>query len=99
MTYSLSLTTIAKREINETFLWYEGKQDHLGLRFKESISSLIESIQKNPDIFQVRYSDVRIAFMKKFPYGVHYRNANYHYWNLSYKPRSVKLGSVAGKSS
>jgi len=73
MTYSLSLTTIAKREINEAFLWYEGKQDYLGLRFKEAISSLIESIHKNPGIYQVRYSDVRIAFMKKFPYGVHYR--------------------------
>lgn len=73
MTYSLSLTAIAKREIHETFLWYEGKQDFLGMKFKEHISSLMEGIQKNPGIYQVRYSDVRIAFMRKFPYGVHYR--------------------------
>jgi len=37
MTYSLSLTKIAKHEITEAFLWYEKKQDNLGFRFEEHI--------------------------------------------------------------
>jgi len=73
MTYSIFLTKIAKHEITEAFLWYEEKQDNLGFRFEEHITDLIENIQRNPRIYQVRYRDVRIAFMRKFPYGVHFK--------------------------
>ena len=73
MTYSLHLAEIAKQEIAEAFLWYSGKREKLGYQFEAHITKLIESIQNNPGIFQVRYRDVRIAFMKKFPFGIHYR--------------------------
>jgi len=30
-------------------------------------------IQKHPRKIQVRYSSIRIAFLKKFPYGIHFK--------------------------
>ncbi len=73
MIYSLSVTKVAKHEITEAFLWYEKKQDNLGFRFEEHISDLMENIRNNPHIFQIRYRDVRIAFLKKFPYSIHFK--------------------------
>lgn len=73
MTYTLFLAKVAKHEITEAFLWYEEKQGNLGFRFEEQITDLIENIRTNPQIYQVRYRDVRVAFMRKFPYGVHFK--------------------------
>lgn|GEM_PF-5509275 len=49
------------------------KRDNIDLLFQERITNLIETIQKNLGIYQIRYRDVRIAFMRKIPFGVHYR--------------------------
>jgi plasmid stabilization system protein ParE len=34
---------------------------------------IIKAIAQNPAIFQVRYREVRIAFLNKFPFGVHFK--------------------------
>ncbi len=70
--YSLSISEAAELDIREAFLWYEDQKDNLGLAFEKHISKTIQNIQKNPLKIQVRYNQTRVAFLKKFPYGVHF---------------------------
>lgn len=59
-------------EIEDAYLWYENKQPNLGILFEEYVDSLISSILLNPYQFQIKYRNIRICYMKKFPYGIHY---------------------------
>lgn len=73
MTYSISIAEDAENDIREAFLWYEDQKDSLGIRFEEHVSKAVNSIQSNPLKTQIRYSNIRIFFLKKFPYGIHFR--------------------------
>ena len=70
--YSLSISEAAELDIRDAFLWYEEQKDNLGLTFEKHISKTIQTIQKNPLKIQIRYNQTRVAFLKKFPYGVHF---------------------------
>jgi len=80
MEYSLSISKAAELDIRDAFLWYEDQKDNLGLTFEKHISKTIQNIQKNPLKIQIRYNqtsalsgvETRVAFLKKFPYGVHF---------------------------
>jgi plasmid stabilization system protein ParE len=72
MNYFLTISEAAEDDIREAFLWYEEQLPRLGVRFEEHISSAMLTILENPLKFQVRYSGVRICFLKKFPYGIHF---------------------------
>lgn len=66
MKYTISLQTEAKKDIQDAIDWYESKQFNLGTTyFKELV--------QNSDIFQIRYKEIRIAFLRKFPFGVHFK--------------------------
>lgn len=70
--YFLSISEAAELDIREAFLWYEDQKDNLGLTFEKHISKTIQTIQKNPLKIQIRYNQTRVAFLKKFPYGLHF---------------------------
>lgn len=70
--YSLFISEAAELDIREAFLWYEDQKDNLGLTFEKHISKTIQNIQKNSIKIQIRYNQTRVAFLKKFPYGVHF---------------------------
>lgn len=70
--YSLELTQVAEQDIREAYIWYEDQKVKLGQLFKESISTAFKQIQSNPLGFQVRYNEIRVCFLKKFPFGIHY---------------------------
>lgn len=72
MKYNLSISEAAEKDIRETFLWYEEQKEKLGFRFKKEIYSKIETIIKNPSIIQIRYNQIRVIFLKTFPYGIHF---------------------------
>ena len=33
----------------------------------------VEAILRNPDAFQKKYRNIKIRFISRFPYGIHYR--------------------------
>ena len=72
MTHSLVLSKAAENDITAAFLWYECERGGLGIIFEKQISKAIESISDNPLKIQIRYNNVRVSFLKKFPYGIHY---------------------------
>ncbi len=73
MSYSITIAEAAENDIREAFLWYENQKDSLGIRFEEHILKAVDNIQSNPLKTQVRYKNTRIFFLKKFPYGIHFR--------------------------
>ncbi|NOQ75372.1 MAG: type II toxin-antitoxin system RelE/ParE family toxin [Crocinitomix sp.] len=73
MVYDLVLLPSASKEVQETLLWYEEQQKGLEARFYKELQIAFNEITKDPDLFQKRYRDVRIRFLKKFKYGVHYQ--------------------------
>lgn len=72
MIYHLKISSAAEEDMITSFLWYEEQQKGLGEKFEFVISNLVEIIQKNPLAYQERYKNIRIAFSKKFSFGIHF---------------------------
>jgi plasmid stabilization system protein ParE len=72
VSYSIIISESAEADVREAFLWYEEQQSKLGERFERNFQSAIESIKDNPLKIEVKYRNVRIFFLKKFPYGIHF---------------------------
>jgi plasmid stabilization system protein ParE len=53
--------------------YYRDQQTGLGKRFLNSIEDCVNSIHHNPELYQVRFKDIRFAYPKTFPYIVLYR--------------------------
>lgn len=73
MTYSISIAEAAENDVREAFLWYADQKESLGIRFEQHVSKAVDSIQRNPLKTQIRYGNTRVFFLKKFPYGIHFR--------------------------
>jgi toxin ParE1/3/4 len=76
MTYQITITESAEQDIKDAFLWYEDQKNELGLSFTKNIDKAILKIQKNPLTIQIRYNEIRVSFLKKFPYGIHFTIIN-----------------------
>lgn len=72
MAYTLHIAEIAEDDISEAFKWYEAQKEDLGRAFEKHISKALDSIKENPLKNQIRYGSVRVFFIKKFPYGIHF---------------------------
>jgi toxin ParE1/3/4 len=72
MVYELIISQTAETDLREAFLWYESQQVNLGFIFEKYFSKAIEKIQKKPLQTQIRYKEIRVAFLKKFPFGIHF---------------------------
>lgn len=59
-------------DIEDAILWYESVQKGLSVDFQLCLENGIDEIIEHPDLFQIRYSFVRIRFIKRFPFGIHY---------------------------
>lgn len=57
------------KEINE---WYKEINKELWNSFTTEFRLRINLIKENPLSFELKYNNIRIVFLKKFPYGIHY---------------------------
>ena len=60
-------------DIEDIVLWYEEQRVGLSYDFELCLEAGIDAILRNPDAFQKRYKDLKIRFISRFPYGIHYR--------------------------
>ena len=72
MAYKLIVKTGAELDINQALEWYEDQRAGLANELYLEIDYTIKLIEKNPELFQIRYKNIRIAFTERFPYGIHY---------------------------
>ena len=59
-------------DIEQAVLWYQNIRKELSTELEHNLDNGIESICRNPDSFQKKYKNIRIYFIRKFPYGIHY---------------------------
>jgi plasmid stabilization system protein ParE len=72
MIYQIYISEAAEFDIKESYFWYENQQPKLGEFFKIQVMQLVETIKLNPLLFQIKHTIVRVAFLHKFPFGIHY---------------------------
>ncbi len=70
--YEIEISEYALLDFEEAYLWYETKREGLGDYLSLCFDEALESLKKNPN-YQVRYRDVRILNIKRFPYQIIFR--------------------------
>lgn len=77
MAHKIIVKPGAELDILEALEWYEKEQqDRLVQDFLEKLDDELDRISENPEHFQKRYRDIKIVFMRRFPYGIHYTLEN-----------------------
>ena len=63
----------AKDEFDAAVDWYEQQRPGLGTAFLERVRETFARIASNPQLHAAVHQDVRRAVVRKFPYGVLYK--------------------------
>lgn len=72
MTYKLIIAPKALKDIDKATEYYFDIQKKLAKRFTKDLKDQTKYVHKNPLHIQVRYDNIRIAHLKKFPYSIHF---------------------------
>lgn len=62
----------AEQDIKEAYQWYEQQRRNLGKLFFAEVDSKMELIEREPELYEKVYKNVRRALCKKFPYSVYF---------------------------
>ena len=68
----IQFTKEAVFDIEEIVFWYEDQREGLSYDFELCLEAGINAIKRTPSAFQKRYKEVKIRFINRFPYGIHY---------------------------
>lgn len=71
--YQLEVLLIAQVDIQDISDYYKRISIKLRDKFLSDLKLKLEKIVSNPKAFQIKYKEVRVAFVKGFPYGIYYK--------------------------
>ncbi|OXA91654.1 type II toxin-antitoxin system RelE/ParE family toxin [Flavobacterium hercynium] len=71
--YKIRFVKEALYDIEDAVLWYEKQRIGLSYDFELCLEAGIDSISRNPNLFQKKYKNIRMHFISRFPYGIHYQ--------------------------
>lgn len=63
----------AAADIEDAYSWHETQRPGLDDEFRDALRHALNLVGANPKIHQVIHRDTRRALLKRFPYGVYYR--------------------------
>lgn len=69
--YSVVISDEALSDILDAFLWYQSVRIGLQYDFELCLEASINHIANNPLQFQERHKKIRVAYIERFPYGIH----------------------------
>ena len=69
---ALQIRVLAKNDIQEIVDYYDRLAPKITDKFMDDLYADLELLQGNPNLFQRKYKETRVRYMKKFPFGVHY---------------------------
>jgi len=72
MKFSIFISEAAYEDIKEAYKWYEKYRIGLSLDFELCLEGGYEDIRNNPAVFQIKYKNIRVKYIQRFPYGIHY---------------------------
>ena len=61
------------RDLAGAYGWYEDRSVGLGEQFLTSVTATFAQIEQFPELFAIRYGQVRMAPVPRFPYAAFYR--------------------------
>ena len=70
--FSIILSSFAEIDLQETNEYYSQISENLNDLFWEQLDVTVFRIKQNPQQFQLRYKNVRIAFFETLPFGIHF---------------------------
>ena len=76
MTYRLEFLKDAEYDLLDGRDWYNSQRSGLGFEFVTEIRQRTGELKGNPFQCQLRYKNVRIAYVKRFSHGIHYTLAD-----------------------
>lgn len=72
MSYRIVIVDEAKLDFREALNYYKDINPKLARRFNQSFKESLKIVKGNPELFQIRFDDVRIKILKTFPYLIHF---------------------------
>lgn len=70
--YKLVVAPAAVNDIQRAVDYYNSQQKGLGKRFLTDLKSELKKVTDTPYTRAIRYDNIRLAVMNKFPYAAHY---------------------------
>lgn len=74
----------AEKEVKDAILYYEEKQEGLGVRFRDEADEYIRWILENPEVPRLRRLGYRRVNFDVFPYYIPYIIHENHIWILAF---------------
>lgn len=71
--YKIHFTKEALFDIEDIVLWYEEQRIGLSYDFELCLEAGIDTILRSPEAYQKRYKNIKVRYISRFPYGIHYR--------------------------
>ena len=72
MAYSFRILDAADADIGDAIEHYDGVLPGLSIEFELCLEEGYADIVKTPLGYQIKYRNVRVKFIRRFPYGIHY---------------------------
>ena len=72
MKYEIVYLPLVFEDIKESKLFYNSRLKGLGNEYVNLVKSEFKIIEKNPLLFEIKYNNTRVAFLEKFPIGIHF---------------------------
>jgi hypothetical protein len=72
MSYTYRVLSAATDEILAAAMWYEDKRPGLGDELILNFEAALNNILRNPFAYQIRYKNLRLSNIQRFPYQVVY---------------------------
>ena len=72
MRFRLIIKPLAEKDIEELYTWYNREQEGLGDDFLNELERSLELIASNPNQYQIRYKEVRMTKINRFPICLHH---------------------------
>lgn len=72
ITFVLEISDDAVLDIQNAYVWYKAIHPELAANFEEQLDKEIQRVIKNPNSYSDKYKKVKVVYLKKFPFGIHY---------------------------
>jgi len=72
MKFEIIYLPLVYEDIKETNDFYNSRLKGLGKEFVAVVKQEFKTISQHPLLFEVKYKNTRIAFIKRFPFGIHF---------------------------
>lgn len=72
MSYDIVIRPEAEADITDAYRWYEERDKGLGIEFLRCLEASLNSIKRNPEMYQRIHKNIHRTLIRKFPYGMFY---------------------------